>query len=277
MLTFANQPGVASPLPGPGFRPTVDLGAYTTFESSAHSSYNGLEASLERRAADGLAIRLAYTWSHAVDEVSDVFDLAGAFALAQDETGLDGGLRAERGDANFDVRHRFTAAWQYEIPLWRGRRLLGGWEIAGTAALQAGQPFTVNSSFDVNLDGNLTDRLATTNGLVLVDDGPVRIRLAPGVGPDQLRGRIDPDEPQFGSVGRNTFRAAGLADVDVALTKRFALGADRQVTARLEAFNVFNRPHFGMPVRILEAPGFGTSTHTTVPARTLQIVLRFAF
>jgi hypothetical protein len=260
-LLVAPQFGGAAPQV---IRPDRDLGAYTIVESSARSSYNALELSLERRPAGGLGFHVAYTYAHAIDELSDVFDLAGAFALAQDELGREGGLRAERGDANFDVRHRFTAAWLYE--------LFGGYELAGVATLQTGQPFTVNTSVDVNLDGNLTDRLATAEGLERRDEGPVRLVLAPGVSPASLL-PID----RAGAVGRNTFRARGVASVDLALGKRFELGGGRSATVRLEAFNVFNRTHFGIPVRLLEAPGFGRSTYTTLPARTLQLAVRYSF
>jgi hypothetical protein len=46
---------------------------------------------------------------------------------------------------------------------------------------------------------------------------------------------------------------------------------------RLEAFNAFNRANFGVPVRILEAPAFGTSTNTRIPARMLQIAVKYSF
>ena len=105
------------------------------------------------------------------------------------------------------------------------------------------------------------------------DEGPVRLVLAPGVSPASLL----PPTDASGAVGRNTFRAEGVARFDLALGKRFALGGGRSATVRVEAFNVFNRSHFGIPVRLLEAPGFGRSTYTTVPARTLQLAVRYAF
>jgi hypothetical protein len=259
-------------------RPDDLLGPYTIFEDSANSSYNALQASLVRRMASGLAFRMSYTYAHAIDDVSDVFDVAGAPALAQDELARAGGLRAERGNAGFDVRHRFTFGWQYELPFWTGL------ELSGIATLQTGQPFTVNTSLDVNRDGNRTDRLDTLAGLALVNGGRTRILvttdsllslLAPVVSPTLVDDQLE--VPATGSVGRNTFRAAGIATVDVAFGKRFAIGDRQSITARVEAFNLFNRTHFGIPVRVLESPGFGSSTTTTVPARTVQLAVRYAF
>jgi hypothetical protein len=37
------------------------------------------------------------------------------------------------------------------------------------------------------------------------------------------------------------------------------------------------RPQFGIPVRILEAPGFGASVNTTAPNRIVQVAMRVVF
>src|ERR1017187_3557049 len=36
---------------------------------------------------------------------------------------------------------------------------LGSWKLVGVFTSQSGQPYTVNTSIDVNRDGNLTDRI----------------------------------------------------------------------------------------------------------------------
>lgn len=249
------------------------LGPITIFDNSASSQYHAFQASLVRRASNGLGFQLAYTYAHAIDDVSDLFELAGASPFAQDEVGLAGGLRLERGDANFDVRHRFTAGGQYEIPK---VGFLKGLQLAGILTLQTGQPYTVNTSFDINLDGNLTDRLNTLNGLILSDGGRTRIQLAPGVTSFDLLARPSTTNPQNGAVGRNTFRAAGIASLDLALEKGFAI-RESQLKLRMEAFNLFNRTHFGIPVRILESPAFGSSVSTSLPSRTIQLVVKYSF
>jgi hypothetical protein len=253
-------------------RPQPALGVINVFESSANSNYNSLQASIVRRSANGLGIQLAYTYSHAIDDVSDLFNLAGSYALAQDETGLQGGLRDERASANFDVRHRFTAGWLYDLPFAKSNRLLGGFRLSGILALQTGQPFTVNSRLDVNRDGNLTDRLNTMDGLMLAD-GLTRISLAPG------RSELNFLAPNSmnGAVGRNTFRAAGISSLDLALEKQFSFKESQRMLLRIEAFNIFNCVNFGIPVRILGAPGFGSSVNTTISARIVQFAVRYQF
>ena len=80
--------------------------------SKGSSIYHGLTANLKKRFSEHYEFLASYTWSHAIDDVSDVFDLAGAFSLPQD----DRDLRAERGDASFDVRHRFVWSLLSNLP-----------------------------------------------------------------------------------------------------------------------------------------------------------------
>src|SRR5262249_11503332 len=78
------RPAVARPPLSSGAnmsRPIAALGAITIFDSSAASSYHALQAGLTKRFRRGWQMTAAYTWSHAIDDVSDVFDLAGAFNL----------------------------------------------------------------------------------------------------------------------------------------------------------------------------------------------------
>ncbi|MBX7219912.1 MAG: carboxypeptidase-like regulatory domain-containing protein [Blastocatellia bacterium] len=265
-----------------GVRPIPQLGATTIFEGAAESNYHSLQASLTRRFTSGLGFQMAYTYSHAIDDVSDVFDTAGGYALAQDELGGAAGQRNERGNAAFDVRHRFTTGWQYDLPFWKENKILGGYTLSGIVTLQTGQPYTVNSALDINVDGNLTDRLNSTQGLIFSDSGRTRITLAPGTDPFSLLAfnRAAPNPfraPLNGSVGRNTFRAAGIASVDLALNKQFRFTDTQAFSVRMEVFNLFNRTHFGIPVRVLEAPGFGSSVNTTVSPRTVQFALKYTF
>ncbi|HMZ82189.1 MAG TPA: hypothetical protein PLL06_21000, partial [Acidobacteriota bacterium] len=83
--------------------------------------------------------------------------------------------------------------------------------------------------------------------------------------------------PINGQVGRNTFRAAGVATVDLALTKSIGLPNQHKLGLRIEVFNLMNRTHYGVPVRVLESPAFGSSVTTSVPARTIQFALRYLF
>ena len=122
----------------------------------------------------------------------------------------------------------------------------------------------------------LTDRLKTTAGLVFHDSGSELVSVLPGTDLQTLIVRARNDRPKTSALGRNAFRGRGIANVDLALSRTFEVRGAR-LELRLEAFNVFNRPHYGRPVRVLESPGFGSSTETSLPARIVQVGLRIGF
>jgi len=250
-------------------RPIRQLGAFTTFENSAQSNFNSLQLALSKRLKDGFQFGIAYTYSHSIDEVSDVFDMAGAFVLPQDEKNL----RLERASSNFDARQRLVVNYIWDLPFLQNNIALGGWQLSSIMSFQTGQPFTVNSAVDFNLDGNLTDRLNSTGGLSVSDNGVARITIAPGADTRGLFATFG----QNGAVGRNTFRAQGIATVDVAIVKNFRINERHNAVFRTEFFNLFNRSHFGIPVRIVEAPAFGRSVDTLLPARVIQFVFKYSF
>jgi hypothetical protein len=249
------------------------LGAVNLIETSANSRYDALQVQLRGRFAQRLQFQAAYTFGKATDDVSDVFDMAGASALPQDFTNL----AAERGPANFDVRHRISYNLIYTLPAFNNhsrafRSVFGGLEIASTGQFQTGQPFTVNSIFDVNGDGNFTDRLNSLNGLTITGDRRQPLQLTTS----NTTSLLAPDFTN-GSVGRNTFRAGNVWTTDLALIKTISFSERVKMTFRTEIFNIFNRANFGIPVRFLEAPAFGQATDTVTPGRRIQFALKLSF
>ena len=282
-LNGAGSLNASAPFPffnGAEFNPQPDIisGAFsiarTFFESRGSSSYNSLQGEIRKRYRHHFLLGTAFTYSHSFDDASDFYDTAGAFALPQSSV-----ARSEKGPSNYDVRLRLASHFvidvPWDLPFVKLKRALGGWQIAGIVTNQTGQPFTVNSAFDVNRDGNLTDRLNTTNGLIVtpVEDRRVKLRLQPGLDPASLlaAGRAD------GAVGRNTFRANGIGNVDLAINKNFSFSERFKLLFRTEIFNLFNRPQFAIPERILESPAFGASTRTFLPARMIQLGLKLSF
>jgi len=232
-------------------RPFPLLGSFTSIESDANSIYHSLQLQLVKRFAKGFQFTTAYTWSHAIDEVSDLFDLEGTRTLPQNSFDR----RAERGDANFDVRHRFVYSFIWDLPIFEKSKILGGWQLASIGTFETGQPYSVLFCCDQNLDGNLTDR-------------------------------VDPLITNPGFEPRNTFRAPGIQTVDLAVNKFFKFTERQKLEVRSEFFNLFNHPNFGIPVHQLFFAGFTTEPankdnhlfiDTRVPARTIQFALKFSF
>jgi hypothetical protein len=274
-LTFASRPNPA-------------LGAYRIFENSAASNYHALQIEARKRYGRGLQFTAAYTWSHAIDDVSDLFPIAGAPTLPQNSFNLG----AERASSNFDVRQRFASSLVWDLPAARGadgltRVLLSDWQVAALFQAHTGQPFTLNLPFDGNLDGNLSDRPLNTNGLTFLNGhGRERVRLAPGRTFADYLNRVSVPTPGGlqrlyffldGGVGRNTARGDGLVNLDLSVARRFAVREGQYLLFRTEVFNALNRANFGLPVRVIGAPGFGSSVETATPARMIQFVVKYQF
>ena len=254
-----------------GGRPVPGVGGVQFFETTASSRYDALQLELRGRVGNGLQYRLGYTLSKTTDDVSDVFDLAGAPALPQNSFTFAG----ERGPSGFDARHRFTYHALYDLPRFSNRAariVFDNLRIAGTGRFQTGQPFTVNSIYDVNLDGNLTDRLNTTNGIAVTGNRQQPLALTTN-DLASLRASVGQD----GQVGRNTFRAGNYLDLDLAFIKTFRFGETKSLVFRTEVFNFLDRANFGVPVRYLEAVGFGQATSTLTPGRRIQFQLKLSF
>jgi hypothetical protein len=252
-------------------RPVRNIGAVNLFETNASSNYNALQIQIRGRFLPNFNFQVSYTLSKVIDDVSDVFDLSGSYALPQNSFTRAG----ERAAANFDVRNRLTYSFTYNFPQLKTNKwfqlIAGNLQIAGTGRFQTGQPFTVNSTIDVNLDGNLTDRLNTIEGIEITGNRqqPLRLKnnnfltlLAP-FGED-------------GAVQRNNFRAGRLLELDLSIAKHFVVGS-RRVAFRTDIFNFINRANFGIPVRFLESAAFGKTVSTNTSARRLQFSLKYEF
>lgn len=236
----------------PGFRPFPLLGSFTSIESDANSNYHSLQVQLNKRFSKGVQFTTAYTWAHSIDEVSDLFDLGGAPALPQDSYNR----AAERGDSNFDIRHRFAYSLIWELPGFSRKDVLGGWQLASTGSYQTAQPYSVLFCCDINRDGNASDRISFLN--------------ASGANP--------------GSAPRNTFRGDDLSVINLAVNKIIAIGENNKLEIRTEFFNLFNRSNFGIPINRLFFGNVGIEpltqknyTDTRTPARTIQFALKYSF
>lgn len=133
------------------FNPFPDLGGIGEVHFAGVSTYNALQAKLEKRYSRGLSFLATYTWSHALDDASDAGGLFTAIGNRQPALipYID-----ELTNSVFDIRNRFTLNGNYEFPFGRGRAFLsnssrwldeaiGGWSSSLTYAAQSGTPFTV--------------------------------------------------------------------------------------------------------------------------------------
>jgi hypothetical protein len=141
---------VAAGLPQNFFvvNPGLLLGGVSLNTNDVNTSYDALQIELRRRLSKGLLLQANYTFSKS---------LTNYFFSSQTTFGQPLTLRAENEKlehyrAPQDLTHAFKVNWIYELPVGRGRwllgnangvteRLLGGWEFHGTSRIQSGRPF----------------------------------------------------------------------------------------------------------------------------------------
>ncbi|GGH17185.1 hypothetical protein GCM10011586_39540 [Silvibacterium dinghuense] len=144
------------------FNPFPDLGGIGQVSFAGVSTYNSLQAKLEKRYSHGLSFLATYTWSHALDDASDAGGLFSAIGVRQPALipYID-----ELTNSVFDIRNRFTLNGNYELPFGHGRAFLsnssrwldelaGGWSSSLTYAAQTGVPFTVSPNISTASGGS---------------------------------------------------------------------------------------------------------------------------
>jgi Carboxypeptidase regulatory-like domain/TonB dependent receptor len=104
----------------------------------AKSNYHGLQVALTERPVHGLSFTMGYTYSHALDDVSD------NFGLGNTGVPLDSAHYASflYGPSDFDIRHRFTLTTTYAFPNKKSfAQLLEGWQLNSLVTIQSGAPW----------------------------------------------------------------------------------------------------------------------------------------
>ena len=272
-----------------GPRPYPAFGDIQWMENRVNSSYNSLQLRLEKRFSRGLTGMLSYTLGEAITDAPDHISTSGGGA------GIDTGvfrepqnsydLRAERGPAEFDVRHRFVASYVWELPVGRGRRfggnwnraldfVLGGWQVNGIHVLQSGLALTatLGGSTVLNLGG---ERRARPN-LVGEPELPPSDRTVERWFNTDAFAAFSPAPQAFGNAGVGIMRGPGMANFDFTLAKNFTIDDRRYFQFRTELFNAFNRANFGPPNIMRDSSGFGRIL-TAGNARIIQFGLKFYF
>ena len=244
---------------GPGSREVVLVSIssnnpITATRYRGRSSYNALQSKLEKRFSRGLSLLSSYTWAHAIDDSPGGICTGGASAR---DCGPDDPTRPEldRGNADTDVRHRFTFANVWDLPFGRNRRwgsdmpsgldvAIGGWQFNNIVTWQSGPVFNVTCNggrVDLIGDPNPTDT-QEARGLEL---NRAAFRCA--------QTRIFPNDansPHIGTLGRNVFRGRQQFYWDASLFKNFPITAISEafnVQFRFSAYNVLNRVNRSFP------------------------------
>lgn len=276
-----NQPAPSPITPNP--RPVPQFADIIFLESNGNSSYHSLQTRFKQRLHYGVSATVAYTYGKSLDTSSTFFSSTGDSNFPQNS--YDPG--AEKGRSNFDVRHRFSLGYSYDLPLGSGRRyiadggflstLLAGWSSYGSITLQSGRPFTVallpeldnsNTGFQSLGFGGANNRPDRVGSGELDNPGP-------GQWFDTTAFMLA-DYGSFGNSGRNILDGPGYKDVSVSIVKDTNVREGISIQFRTEFLNAFNTVNFDLPDSFFGSQTFG-SVNSAQDPRRIQFGLKIIF
>ena len=204
-------------------------------ESIGNSNYNSLQATLRVNNIHHFSTQLAYTWSHAFDDVS-----AFRGALPQDSTNFKG----DYGQSDFDSRNTFVGNVGYEIPgsaHWKVATQ--GWQLNSTFSFHDGFPFTV-------LTDDQTDNTGENNQRANQVKNPYAGFKKFGVNSQWLNpdAFADPAGGTWGTSRRNAYASPGFEEVDFSIFKNTKIHERINTQLRFELYNLFNRTNYAPPL-----------------------------
>ena len=290
LFTFYNGNQAApSANPNAAFAPRRPVPAIDTsislFASDGGSKYNSLQTRLEKRFSHGFSLLASYTYSNSEDNASN------ANLGSQNNDGFRWFMfpQWEWGHSSFDVRHRFTLSYIYQLPLGHGKRflsgisgaaeqVLGGWQVAGITTLSSGNWFTPNDS-----NGSFANSDGAQYPNVVADPNSSKHCL-PGTFFNTCA-FTDPPLGSFGNAARNSVLGPGFQTWDASIFKTFQLNERTHLEFRSEFFNFPNHTNFLLSKSgpqesnnstVLGASQFGFLTAARAP-RQIQFALKLMF
>ena len=194
--------------------------------SDGNTSYNALNLELKRRFSNNFSFYATYTWSHTIDDSSDLQTLL----KPQDNTNF----AAERADSLFDQRHRFVFSGVFTSPeRWKNgdwwQKFMYGFTFSPIVEYGSGRPFNILAVGDANGDFQSTNERPTVR-----PDGTL---CQTGVDPGCLQGVF----PANGNLSRNMGITHDYFSFDVRLTRRIHFTETISLDLIAEGFNLFNR------------------------------------
>jgi len=278
-----------------------NVGEIRTLDNGAWSISHGLQVKLEKRFSANWSMLNAYTWQHTIGQTEE-----NEYLEPQDTYNLG----AERGDNAPDFRHQFSSAWSYILPIGPKQRfwnatgpthwLAQGWQLNGIVSMHSGEAFTPLLSTDyTNTDsgaprpdivGNPYDFSNATSAGCPSNSRTIECWYNPAAFaiPQLAPGQTFAHD--YGDARRGSLRGPAEYNVDASLFKNFSLTENSKLQFRVEAFNLFNTPEFGIPYSAVDQTGSaassgspmvpslsGSITSTVHASREIQLALKFTF
>lgn len=264
----------------------LQLAGLPTWTNAAYANYNALTVSLRRALSNGIQYDFNYTLSHSIDNSSGAESGAGqSGAVLQDAFNVN----AFRGSSDFDERHNITADALYELPFGRNRMfvknankfvdaIIGGWQASTIFRYHSGLPSAISAggvyptNYEISALANLLPGATNNYGKFIDNNGVPSLFANTSASGNYF-------QQSGGTTGtRAIVRLPGFVNIDVALTKSFAMPWEgHKVTIRGEAYNAFNHANFYNPILDINNTGQFGEFQNVMPPRVLQISMRYSF
>jgi hypothetical protein len=225
--------------------------AATTFlEPLGTGQFNSLQASLQRRFANGLMLGVNYTWGKAINLV----DASSGTPNIQSQAYLS----MNRAPTGYDITHNLAITSIWDLPFGRGRQwladkrvvtqIVSGWQVNNVISAYTGTPFNVIGDCGPAWPGN-------NPTMINIVGTPQRIANKSGYwyDPYAFAETFDPNNPgscltgSLGNSGFNNLRGPGVFNWDFGLFRDFLITERIHLQFRAEAFNFTNTPHWANP------------------------------
>jgi hypothetical protein len=267
-------------------RPIAGFGQVQIAAPIGFSTYNALQAKLERRFSNGLLFLNTFVWSKAIDNASGHLETSGG-----DDSRISWTQRgAYKGVSGYNqpFNNTFTVVW--ELPYGKGKRfgssapyvldaLLGGWNISQTTTANSGLPVNLIYSPVARLQvGTVGNIRANVIGDPILPESqrPIRELYLNRDTVQEVPNNTAVAGNPYGNVGRNTVQAPGYFATDLGVHKRFTITERFKLEFRSEFFNLFNRTNLLAPDSNRSSASFGLISGT-FPPRQAQFALKLLF
>lgn len=233
--------------------PYPAFGAVSWRGDVGNSTFEALQANVRRTFTNGFLLSANYMWSHSIND--------GSIGGGESDTPQDSFCRAcDKASSDDDIRHVFNLSAVYTLPF--KNRIWGNWELSAIATAQTGLPVNIT----VDRSNSAVPGLFSISG----EERPnyvygVPLTPAGGSNPNQwinASAFAVPASQTFGNLGRNAFRAPGITQIDMGLSKFISITEKLNLRFRADLFNVLNRAQYGAPNADISALNFGTITST---------------
>jgi hypothetical protein len=277
-LGISSFTGLPTAPPDPRFSAVAEVG------NPGVSNYNGFIASFTRNIATNFQVQTSFTWSHALDDISNGgflffnFDTNTSILSPQDPYNFK---KYNYGNADYDSRKQFNLAYSYSTPKFHGLMdALANWTVSGVLFFRTGLPFTAIDGTNTGLLGSYNYTPPPTIDIDLFSNdsvGPLACNSSnhynyanPAATTACMSAADFPSAIGPGGVGafgaqrRNQIYGPNFFDTDLTVMKNFRVphweSAQFQVGA--QAFNILNHPNFDQPQGNIDSSTFGYSTAT---------------